>query len=358
MIRAPMKRSFTFCLFFATILVVAPLLAQETARIGVSGASVSAGFGSGSTLAQALATAHGQISDRALDVATSTLFLSPQKKSATLLKKIASAKPTAIVALDQLFWFAYGRKQLKTRLRDVEVALSLLEKTGVPVYVGDVPLMRNVSPIMLPTGKIPPAKHLLKVNELVRARCEKTPNLHLLPLTAWAEAMRNGRTLNLFGKPRTYKKSQLFIADGLHVNRRGLAVLTMLVAERLQNDKVLAASTSMPDSPDDLAERLKGCRLEVRLVNTAGRRLKQGIVSFDLSALRSKFPSVDFAAHERLRRLTEPFDLSYRNPFFIPGLPGALIGESLQLRLKTDGDLIPEPILLTAGRTRATITLQ
>jgi hypothetical protein len=304
-----------------------------------------------------MATAMGRIADENLDVATSSLFLNPQKKSTQLLTKLSKETPAAVIALDQIFWFAYGRKELSQRLHDVGAALDLLQNLKFPVFLGDVPRMRGVSRTMLPPERIPSQEHTDRVNELIHARCKQAPNLHLLPLVAWSNAMNTGQSVKLNGKAVTYKKSQLFLSDGLHVNRRGLALITLLVLETLVKEGLLHREAISISTTEPLSIHLQSSRFEVRVEDANGTKVKTGEITLDVTALESQFPSTEFSSHPRLRRLMRTYDLSIRNPFFIRSLPSALIGKPVIICNKKEGTR-SKPIILKPGSTRAVVTLK
>jgi hypothetical protein len=211
--------------------------------------------------------------------------------------------------------------------------------------------------MMLPPERIPSQEHVDRVNALIHQRCTSSKNLHLLRLTEWSTAMRAGTPVVINGVSHKYSKSELFISDGLHVNRRGLALMTLLTLEALIKNKVLPRSAIYCSDPEVLSERLKGCRLEVRIEDTKGNKIREGEVTFDITNLRALFPATEFEDHRRLAKLTESHDLQIRNPFFIRGLPGALIGKTLVIRNVTTGSR-SAPFKLRAGSTRAVITLQ
>jgi len=59
------------------------------------------------------------------------------------VRRALEAEPTAVLAVDFLFWFAYGEKPESRRAEDLEGALKLLEKFDVPVVVGTLPNMKE-----------------------------------------------------------------------------------------------------------------------------------------------------------------------------------------------------------------------
>jgi hypothetical protein len=169
--------------------------------------------------------------------------------------------------------------------------------------------------------------------------------------------MRTGKSVKLNGKAVTYKKSQLFLSDGLHVNRLGLALITLLILETLVQEGVLHRGAISITTTEPLSNHLQGCRLEVRVEDAKGNKVKTGEITLDVTTLKSRFPSADFSSHRWLRRLLRTYDLSSRNPFFIRGLPGALIGKPVIICNKNEGTR-SKPIVLKPGSTRAVVTLK
>jgi hypothetical protein len=120
----------------------------DFARVTVIGASVSAGFG-GAPLADLLdgaLTAPHRIDD------ASDLFTSrdPETKVRAQVDRALAGEATCVFALDALFWYVYaGWLDGDGRLARLELGLRELERIRVPLILGDIPWMRDASPIFI-----------------------------------------------------------------------------------------------------------------------------------------------------------------------------------------------------------------
>ena len=143
-------------------------------RVGVLGASLSAGFGTGRTLADILDAAI-RPRHEVIDASDPFFFRDPaaagQRSAALLGERMA----TCVVALDYLFWFVHGKKTGERRKADLEEGLCRIEALGCPVFLGDLPDMRGAAADMLPRESIPPPEELAALN----ARIEVMDSLEL-----------------------------------------------------------------------------------------------------------------------------------------------------------------------------------
>ena len=135
-------------------------------RIGVIGASSSAGYGDGVALAevvhQALSVEH-----RTFDLSSSAHFLRPLDIGKTEALAVVLRRPTIVFAVDFLFWYAYGHKSDDLREAHLEVAFGLLEGLGAPVIVGDLPDVHGASPKMIAPSQIPDATVIANLNQKI-----------------------------------------------------------------------------------------------------------------------------------------------------------------------------------------------
>lgn len=119
------------------------------ARIAVMGSSASNGFGLtrevgrpvslGDVLDQALVAPHELVAD----ATNSMFFMSPENVGEQLLEDTLAARPTLVVAVDYLFWFAYGYVQEEQRPALFERGLANLDRVECTLLVGDLPDMSS-----------------------------------------------------------------------------------------------------------------------------------------------------------------------------------------------------------------------
>lgn len=236
-------------------LAALPLAAQRDAvapaRIHVIGASVSGGFTDGPLFGaeeQGESVALYRIlkawCEGAVKVTTHPplemwmLFKDPP---ATGRKEIALAKrrrPDAVVAVDFLFWFAYGYAGVDPgRQRPVrfEQGLALLDQLEVPLIVGDLPDMRGAATRMLRPRQIPSAEMLAKLNARLAAWAEQRGDVQVVPLSQLIRELKvDGTSLPTAAGALRTAPSALLQADRLHATRLGMAFLTFRLQSSLQ----------------------------------------------------------------------------------------------------------------------------
>lgn len=195
----------------AAVDAAAPLVLT---RIAVVGASVSAGF-TAPRIAEAMRAAG---TSEVIDAADLWMFRDPDGNGAAQIATAAAAKPSLVVALDFLFWFAY---QPSDRAASLERGLTLLATLDGPLAVGDLADMRGADPRMLPPTSVPPADELAAMNARIAAWAAARPGTVVLPLAAWTAPLLAGAEVELAPGERIAASSLLFL-DGLHPNPLGL----------------------------------------------------------------------------------------------------------------------------------------
>jgi hypothetical protein len=198
----------------AAVDAAAPLVLR---RIAVVGASVSAGF-TAPRIAEAMRAA-GTI--EVIDAADLWMFRDPDGGGARQLATAVAARPSLVVALDFLFWFAYQPGDRAARAASLERGLTLLATVDGPLAVGDLADMRGADPRMLPPASVPPADELAAMNARIAAWAAARPHTVVLPLAAWTAPLLAGAEVELAPGERIAASSLLFL-DGLHPNPLGL----------------------------------------------------------------------------------------------------------------------------------------
>ncbi|MGA1516592.1 MAG: hypothetical protein ACO396_02350, partial [Phycisphaerales bacterium] len=268
----------------------------EPWTLGVVGASASAGFGAfvqrsgtegppvqGVDLADLVSTLAppGTVVS---DWSTSMLFHDPCTIAPRALERLLGQRPDAILAIDFLFWFAYGafdakgERIVEESQRDAlfEFGLSLLDSIEVPILVGDLPDVRGANPRMLSRWQVPSVETLERLNARLRAWAEARPHVRIFPL---AERTRialedRGPPTNApgTGGPRedpieSGKDSAsseppgapLIQRDRLHPTFEGLVLMTDAAIRAMQDVPAFASLGDALDSDDPrpLADRLR-----------------------------------------------------------------------------------------------------
>lgn len=226
-----------------TVRTVEPLLDADPALllgdVAVIGASASAGFGLearpltehpdlGHFLSAAIQVPDAELTNHSSDL----FFLSPVESAE---RQLSAGEGELWVALDFLFWFAYGPHTDAERVELFERGLELLELIEEPLLVGDLPHMVNADQSMLAPLWIPKREILDQLNQRLLAWAAESPTRLVVPLAKWAERQREpGLDLALRGLEwSAADKGRLLQADGLHPSREGTAALALLALDRL-----------------------------------------------------------------------------------------------------------------------------
>ena len=247
-------------------------------RVAVVGASVSAGFG-----AEVAVDTPDRIVHTPIDLAdvldagivrdhepvagfgNMLFFSAPMRHGPTLLQKALDERPTVLVAVDYLFWFAYGNngpdgepfQDDQSRLALLEVGLGLLEGVSCPVILGDLPDMSPAIGFMLGASQVPSADALAQLNERIRDWAAERPNVVLMPVGEMVARIQQdiGVQVGPYESPAG-GASELVQYDKLHPTAEGLVVTAQLVAQALV-EAGKATDEDFDLHPDAVLERVR-----------------------------------------------------------------------------------------------------
>lgn len=204
--------------FFGAPPPPAPAPTVPFSRVAVLGASVSAGMGGGpiAQIIDARLAGEHQI----IDLADVWTFQAPVNKLEQQVAATLAFRPTAVVAIDALFWCAYGRDNREARLRR---CLDILGRIDAPLFVGDLPDMRNAAGWMLPPPAVPSVHELVALNAAIAAWASGRANVRLVPLSEWNKPLLEGDR----------ELQRLMSPDGLHPNRGGVRYILRKLAREV-----------------------------------------------------------------------------------------------------------------------------
>lgn len=197
-------------------------------RVMVIGASFSAGFGHDLPLSKALEEAI-QLPGEYESLASSLFFRSPYRGALSQLDRVHEGEATMVIALDYLFWFAYGKRSFERRVELLLKGLQLLDTYGGPIWVGNLPDMRGASTTMLPRHWIPTREQLGLMNGIVREWARARPRVRLLPLSRWNERLHRGNPFEIRGESLVFDPDQVFTWDRLHPSPAGTRLIVQLL---------------------------------------------------------------------------------------------------------------------------------
>ena len=215
--------------------------AHPLERIAVVGASVSWGFGLEAELDRdfgvaALLDVAVQVPDvePALDASDTFLFDDPDGRGERAITRVLEHRPTLVVAVDFLFWFAYGYRSEDRRAELFEVGLALLDRVPCALVVGDLPDVRDAVGPMLAAEQVPAPETVAALQERLLEWAAERPRVTVLPMAAFAEAVRagGGVAIGSVEIPST-DDDPLIQLDRLHPDLLGTSVLLALGLEAL-----------------------------------------------------------------------------------------------------------------------------
>jgi len=207
-------------------------------RIAVVGASVSAGFAAGTETGRFLSVAKilqevlRERDSAVLDFSDPLFFTDPLKKGKALVEIAQNSNPSCVIALDFLFWFAYGRvKCEEERESRLEVGLSLLDRFDCLKSVGDLPDMSQSIGIMLSAESVPRKETLKRLNSLIHRWAEKSKDARVVGVAHLVDCLRKGKALQIGSSSLKWK--DVFFIDKLHPTLLGTCALLALAIEKI-----------------------------------------------------------------------------------------------------------------------------
>lgn len=216
------------------------------ARVAVLGASVSAGFAAPpiATTLDAGLPAEADV----LDTASVMFFRDPDGNGAAAVEAALAHRPTLVIALDFLFWFAYADAPAEVRAARLERGLALLERLPGTLVVGDLPDMRGANPHLLPPTAVPSPEELAVLDRRIAAWAAARPHTVVAPLAAWTRPLVTGEEVELAPGERVPAATLMFL-DGLHANALGTWHLLDLLDHLLERELAVAPDVLRPARP-------------------------------------------------------------------------------------------------------------
>ena len=203
------------------------------------------------------------------------LFRDPQKIGEKQIKLAKRRGAEAVVAVDFLFWFAYGYAFSEPEVRRparFERGLALLDELKVPVIVGDLPDMRGAAARILSPLQVPSPTMLKQLNARLSSWASQRDHVTVLPLSALVKELKDdGTVLPLAAGPQRTPPKALLQGDGLHATRLGMAFMAyrmqgalrgLFAAPHALRDNVwsfeqFVAAAGAEEELEDLTDRLR-----------------------------------------------------------------------------------------------------
>lgn len=241
-------------------------------RVAVLGASLSDGFNLateleakadlGTFLAAAL---RGERAPVAV-AADSFFFSDPDAVGERLVQTVRESEPSAVLALDFLFWFAYGAVPGEAvRPGRFERGLALLDTLEGPLVVADLADVRQAldgegffgQPMITP-AQVPAPESLERLNARLRQWAEERGDVVVVPLADWLRRIQSGEAVELRGNgiPGAEAMQRLIQPDLLHPTVDGTVLVVLLALDALEQARDDVADADVRWSLADVRARV------------------------------------------------------------------------------------------------------
>ncbi|MEC7583842.1 MAG: hypothetical protein VYE77_05955, partial [Planctomycetota bacterium] len=249
--------------------------AADALECAIIGASLSAGFVDGpltggdsnNRTVPLQAVVRGWLRDadaetKVRSAADLMMFRDPKKKGPQQIERSLAREPDLVLALDFLFWYAYGHMWLEdgteeeARLARLEQGLADLARFECPLILGDLPDMKGAARRMIRASQIPSPETLEKLNARIAAWAAERPNVVLFPVRREVSVMKEkGIELPLEGGKFQSPPGSMLQGDRLHPNRLGMAWVGYLLQKQIANALGEAWGDRLPEwTIDDFVE--------------------------------------------------------------------------------------------------------
>ena len=184
-----------------------------------------------------LSIRHGETKN----LAEGSMALHPEASLTRQVSIAGALHPTVVVALDALFWAAYGpAASSEERMQRLRSCCAVLARCDAPMIVGTLPDMRGSVAAMLGDGAAPSEVDRAALNRELEAWAASRPNVLLLSLERLVEDIRRGGTVDLgLASLDPRETSRVFAADGLHLTSDGEIALATLTLSAMVSAKTL-----------------------------------------------------------------------------------------------------------------------
>lgn len=195
-----------------------------------------------------------------------TFFLDPIGTGRGQIAEAKKVRPTLVIAVDFLFWFAYGHQPEAQRETRLEEGFAFLETFGCPLVVGDLPDVSKaldgegfLGQPMVVAAQVPTPATLAKLNERIADWAAARGDVLVIPLAATLERMHSGEAIELHGRTFTGGSKRFLQADLLHPSVDGALLVGLLVWDVLERERDEVAEEdvrwSLEDGRQGLLER-------------------------------------------------------------------------------------------------------
>ena len=263
-----MVKSISKILFVLTIIIAtnlggcsSPKAQISLERVAVTGASVTAGWGLKTPpikgdfggypinlkhiIDAMILTPHEEVAY----FGEPMFFADPVVHGKELIERITAYDPTLIIAVDYLFWFAYGDVGLsgeEFRIKKFQEGLSILGNIQIPLIIGGIPDMQKAIGRVLSASQVPSFESIQTMNTMLYAWATLHPNVTVVDIHSLFMALLDDVSIATYSYTwPAGSQEKLLQKDMLHTTFEGTVALSLAVADLIglegleSNPKVL-----------------------------------------------------------------------------------------------------------------------
>jgi len=172
----------------------------------------------------------------------SMFFAHPVVSGKEIIEKISAYDPTLIIAVDYLFWFAYGDVGLsgeEYRIKKFNEGLSCLENVKSDLLIGNIPDVHKAIGRVLSASHVPTVETIQKMNRMLNSWVLLHQNVTVLDVYTLYGALLNDAAIktDTFTWPAG-SQEKLLQKDMLHMTLEGTVAASLVVADAIGLEEI------------------------------------------------------------------------------------------------------------------------
>ncbi len=156
-------------------------------------------------------------------------FFAIEKMGHLQVNRALKYKPSAVFAIDFLFWYVYGHFQgegVNARLARLERGLAELARFDCPLILGDIPDVQGAIHKVLSPSQVPRPDVLKSANRRIREWAAQRPKVRILSLSYFMEKVQAKEEIEIPPVKLTKDQTLLLLQrDQLHPTQAGVDLL-------------------------------------------------------------------------------------------------------------------------------------
>jgi len=172
----------------------------------------------------------------------SMFFAHPVVSGKEIIEKISAYDPTLIIAVDYLFWFAYGDVGLsgeEYRIKKFNEGLSCLENVKSDLLIGNIPDVHKAIGRVLSASHVPTVETIQKMNRMLNSWVLLHQNVTVLDVYTLYGALLDDAAIktDTFTWPAG-SQEKLLQKDMLHMTLEGTVAASLVVADAIGLEEI------------------------------------------------------------------------------------------------------------------------